>query len=137
MEGRDELRYWDEESIGDRISRLRRERNLSEDKLAAKTGLSIETIIRIEKGVTKAIGEYRDRIADVLGVTEGYLLNGEPYAERATMETVREMREAGQITDEEVRLLRPLISQYIKTRSNAKVPLNHRELESILVVVRG
>ena len=39
---------WDYESVGQRVKRLREDRKLSQKSLALKTGLSEQTINRIE-----------------------------------------------------------------------------------------
>ena len=131
------MAYWDNEPIGCRIARLRQEKNMTQDDLACATELSQDAIAGLETGGIKALGEFRDRLAEALGTTPDYLLNGEPYAQRMSMELVREMLEGGRITTQEERSLRELVRGTVRTRSNAKIPLNQREIDSLLAIIRG
>lgn len=74
-----------EETPGQRIRRLREAAGLSPDELAEKTGLSENTIARIEAGVSRPFGPYLSAIAQALVATEGYIQSGrlEPQDEIA------------------------------------------------------
>jgi transcriptional regulator with XRE-family HTH domain len=61
--------------VGERVRRVRRAQDLTQEKLAARAALSVLTISRLEKGTAKAV--YADTVADLaraLGVSTDYLL---------------------------------------------------------------
>lgn len=67
-----------DETLGDRLRRLRRERGLSQEALAHMVGVSKSQVYLVEKGVTRAPHPGRLRAyAAVLGVTMEYLLHGD------------------------------------------------------------
>ena len=55
-------------AIGDRIREVRRERKLSQERLAELAGLDRQAINRIEQGHASALLDNLIRIADALGV---------------------------------------------------------------------
>lgn len=128
---------WGKESIGERVRRLRLDRGLTQEDLAHKTELSEETINRIETGVTRVLGEFRERIAAALDVSEEYLQNGDSPAERETMHLIAEDRERLAISQTEEPRLKQMASEAIKYRNNARVPLSRLEVEALLMVLRG
>ena len=76
------MNVWDNEDIGKRIKRIREEQSLTQERLGRLTGLSESTINRIETGVTRFLGDFRERIAGALDISEDYLQNGDSHAER-------------------------------------------------------
>lgn len=61
--------------VGERVRRVRRGQDLTQEQLAAKAGLNVITISRLEKGTSKAV--YADSVAALaraLGITSDYLL---------------------------------------------------------------
>ena len=61
--------------VGPVIAALRKERGLSQEDLAEKTGLSRGAIAQIELGYIRSPkGDTLQKIADAFGVTVGYLL---------------------------------------------------------------
>lgn len=55
---------------GEHVARLRRERFLTQDELASKAGVSVDTLYRIEQGRTTSIRNAR-KVAKALGVEPG------------------------------------------------------------------
>jgi len=56
------------------IRRIRRQRHITVEELAAKAGVSSATVYRAERGVHEPTRSTRERIARALGVTPGELL---------------------------------------------------------------
>lgn len=71
-----ELSY---EDIGKRIRRIRENKGLKQDEIAARAGISIQHYGNIERGQTKLSLEALVRIANALGVTTDQLLCGSSY----------------------------------------------------------
>ena len=128
---------WDYESVGQRVTRLREERKLSQKSLASKTGLSEQTINRIEKDATRILGEYADRLAEALQVSNEYLKDGDSHSERQTLKLIDEMRAELGITANERERLAIMACGAIKQRNNARLPLSKVELESLLAIIRS
>lgn len=62
------------ESLGERITRLRKKSNLSQKELADKTNLTEATLSRYENDLREPKGEVIVKIANALDVTTDYLL---------------------------------------------------------------
>ena len=62
--------------IGERLKKARTEKNLTQEKLAEKLDVSIAFLSRIERGSSQINLKRLSQICDILGVTEGYILNG-------------------------------------------------------------
>ncbi len=60
-----------------KLRRLRRQAALSQQELAARAGVTQETISRLERGHTAARGRTLRKLADVLGVEPRELMRGE------------------------------------------------------------
>ena len=63
-----------EETVGQRLQRLREERGLSQEDIGERTGLGLRIIARIEAGTPP--GDFLIPIAEDLGVTAEYLRTG-------------------------------------------------------------
>ncbi len=62
--------------IGERLKKARTEKNLTQEKLAEKLDVSIAFLSRIERGNSHISLKRLSQVCDILGVTEGYILNG-------------------------------------------------------------
>lgn len=62
--------------IGERIKNARRAKNLTQEDLAEKIGVSIAFLSRIERGSSQINLKRLSQICQLLGVTEGQILNG-------------------------------------------------------------
>ena len=58
----------------DEITRLRKAKGWSQERLAREAGISVRTIIRVEQGVSSPTIPILRKIAEALGVTPGDLL---------------------------------------------------------------
>ena len=62
--------------IGERLKKARIENNLTQEKLAEKLDVSIAFLSRIERGSSHISLKRLSQICDILGITEGSILNG-------------------------------------------------------------
>ena len=62
--------------IGERLKKARTDKNLTQEKLAEKLDVSIAFLSRIERGNSHISLKRLSEVCDILGVTEGYILNG-------------------------------------------------------------
>ena len=62
--------------IGKRLKDARRNKNLTQDQLSEKMGVSIAYLSKVETGKIHINLERLSQICDLLGVTEGEILNG-------------------------------------------------------------
>jgi len=62
--------------IGERLKKARISKKLTQEKLAEKLDVSIAFLSRIERGNSHISLKRLSQVCDLLGVTEGYILNG-------------------------------------------------------------
>lgn len=62
--------------IGDRIKRARKEKNITQEVLSEKMGVSIAFLSRIERGTSQINLKRLSQICNILGTSEGEILNG-------------------------------------------------------------
>ena len=62
--------------IGERLKKARTENNLTQEKIAEKQDVSIAFLSRIERGSSHISLKRLSQICDILGISEGSILNG-------------------------------------------------------------
>lgn len=62
--------------IGERLKKARTDNNLTQEKLAEKLDVSIAFLSRIERGSSHISLKRLSQICDILGISEGSILNG-------------------------------------------------------------
>lgn len=62
--------------IGERLKKARTQRGLTQEKLAEKMDVSIAFLSRIERGSSHISLKRLSQVCDILGITEGSILNG-------------------------------------------------------------
>ena len=62
--------------IGERLKKARTDKNLTQEKLAEKLDVSIAFLSRSERGSSHITLKRLSQICDILGITEGSILNG-------------------------------------------------------------
>ena len=62
--------------IGERLKKARIDSNLTQEKLAEKLDVSIAFLSRIERGSSHISLKRLSQICDILGISEGSILNG-------------------------------------------------------------
>jgi transcriptional regulator with XRE-family HTH domain len=79
--------------FGEKITQLKKAKNLSQIALAEATGISRDAISKYERGDAVPSVEYAKRIADVLGVSLDYLAGDEDKEEVLDNEAVKRIKE--------------------------------------------
>ena len=64
-------------SIAERMKRVRRERGLSQERLAEQLNVSRQTVSKWENGLAVPSGDNLNQLGKALGVSVDFLLNGE------------------------------------------------------------
>lgn len=77
--------------IGERVKELRVQRGLTQQQLADKVNLTYVQIGRYERGGTMPGGDALKKLADVLGTTTDFLMNGDQDANTAALLKDREL----------------------------------------------
>ena len=62
--------------IGERLKKTRLEKNMTQENLAEKIDVSVAFLSRIERGLSHINLKRLNQICEILGVSEGYILNG-------------------------------------------------------------
>lgn len=62
--------------IGERLKKARLEKHLTQENVAEKLDVSVAFLSRIERGSSHINLKRLTEICDILGVSEGYILNG-------------------------------------------------------------
>lgn len=62
--------------IGERLKKARTEKGLTQEKLSEKLDVSIAFLSRIERGSSHISLKRLSQVCDILGITEGSILNG-------------------------------------------------------------
>lgn len=68
-------------TFGDRLKKLRKDKNVTQDELAEAIGVTINTVYRYESKNVRPRGSTLDKIANFFGVSTEYLLYGERTSE--------------------------------------------------------
>lgn len=71
----DEKSHYQSE-FGDRLKELRRQKNLSQQEVADKIGMHFTNISRYERGLARPNSETLKKLAEILSVSSGYLIEG-------------------------------------------------------------
>ena len=61
---------------GERLKNLRRQKNLSQQEIADKIGMHFTNISRYERGLASPSSETLKKLAELLSVSSGYLIEG-------------------------------------------------------------
>lgn len=100
-----------------RLKLLRLQRGFSQTELAERTHLSHVHVGRMEKGASQPTADVIRRLAEALGVTSGYLLDGAPgempQPQFADPEFYRKFRELEQLPAEERDVVVKLIDAFL------------------------
>jgi transcriptional regulator with XRE-family HTH domain len=65
-----------QEKVGQRIQRLRAESGISQDELADRVGISLDSLIGMESEKIRPFGPFLEHIAEVLQVKPEHILSG-------------------------------------------------------------
>jgi transcriptional regulator with XRE-family HTH domain len=107
-------------SFQDRLRELRKVKGLSQSQLGEQVGLHYTHIGRYERGVSRPGADTLQRLADTLGVSCDYLLEGSPEdAARADFkdrELLRQFQEVERLPDEDKAVIKRLLDAFLMKR---------------------
>lgn len=106
-----------DEGFAGRLRELRRQRDLSQGELAAKARIHITHVSRYERGHARPSADTLKRLANVLGVTGDYLMEGAPDAAAkarfADRELMRMFQEVETLADDDKELVKRFLDAFI------------------------
>jgi transcriptional regulator with XRE-family HTH domain len=101
-----------------RLRQLRQQRGFLQAELAKKVGLHQNQIGRYERGSSRPSGEALKRLADVLGVSTDYLIDGSTEdaakADFEDRELLRMFKEVERFDERDKEVVKALIDAFIK-----------------------
>ncbi len=102
--------------MGERIALKRKENKLTQEQLAEKVGVSLQTISNIEGGKKAARPENIVKISIVLGITTDYILTG-----KKTVNQLKGITESiSNLEEEEYLAIQKIIMLFIKQKASYK-----------------
>jgi len=105
------------EGFAQRLRELRKNRNLSQTELGRLAGLHYTHIGRFERGTSRPSGDTLKRLADALGVTSDYLLDGAATeaakARFEDRELLKQFQEVEQLPDEDKNVVKKLLDAFL------------------------
>lgn len=105
------------EGFAQRLRELRKQKDLSQTELGKLAGLHYTHIGRYERGTSRPSGDTLKRLADVLGVTSDYLLEGAAdEAARARFEDhelLQQFHEVEQLSDDDKHVIKRLLDAFL------------------------
>jgi transcriptional regulator with XRE-family HTH domain len=87
--------------FGDKMTMLRKQKNISQVELAEKTSISRDGISKYERGDIVPSVEYAKRIADALGVSLDYLVSEDAKEDALDKEAVKRIKDIQKLPAEE------------------------------------
>ncbi|MER2603029.1 MAG: helix-turn-helix transcriptional regulator [Candidatus Competibacter phosphatis] len=105
------------EGFAQRLRELRKSKNLSQTELGQLVGLHYTHIGRFERGASRPSGDTLMRLADALGVTSDYLLDGATHeaakARFEDRELLKQFQEVEQLPDEDKNVVKKLLDAFL------------------------
>ena len=105
------------EGFAHRLRELRKNQNLSQTELGQLAGLHYTHIGRFERGTSRPSGDTLKCLADALGVTSDYLLDGAATeAAKARFEDrqlLKQFQEVQQLPDEDKNVVKKLLDAFL------------------------
>lgn len=84
---------FDQKALGQRVKHLRREKNLTLEKMSSKLNISIDHLNRIELGKRGVSIDLLLDMAELLDVTVDFLVRGTDRTARSTQQLISQIRE--------------------------------------------
>jgi transcriptional regulator with XRE-family HTH domain len=106
--------------FGEKITQLKKAKNLSQIALAEATGISRDAISKYERGDAVPSVEYAKRIADVLGVSLDYLAGEEDKEEVLDNEAVKRIKEIQKLPLSEKEKIYSVVDALIRDHKTKK-----------------
>lgn len=105
------------DGFAQRLRELRKQKNLSQTELGQRAGLHYTHIGRFERGASRPSGDTLKRVADALGVTSDYLLDGATdeaaKARFADRELLKQFQEVERLPDEDKHVVKKLLDAFL------------------------
>jgi transcriptional regulator with XRE-family HTH domain len=105
------------EGFAQRLRELRKHKNLSQTELGALAGLHYTHIGRFERGSSRPGGDTLKRLADALGVTSDYLLDGAAdeaaKARFEDRELLKQFQEVERLPEEDKHVVKKLLDAFL------------------------
>lgn len=105
------------EGFAQRLRELRKQKNLSQTELGQLAELHYTHIGRFERGASRPGGDTLKRLADALGVSSDYLLEGAvdeaAKAKFADRELLKQFQEVEQLPDEDKVVVKKLLDAFL------------------------
>ena len=105
--------------MGLRISKRRKEQNLTQEQVAEKMNVSIQMISNLELGKKAIRPENLVKLCQVLGITADYILTGQ----KMSMDVQSIVNKLSTLADDDIQMVEALIDHFIKTRERQHIPL--------------
>lgn len=105
------------EGFAQRLRELRKQKNLSQTQLGVLAELHYTHIGRFERGASRPSGDTLKRLADALGVTSDYLLDGATdeaaKARFEDRELLKQFQEVEQLSEEDKHVVKKLLDAFL------------------------
>ncbi len=105
------------EGFAERVRALRKQKDISQTELGQRAGLHYTHIGRFERGASRPGGDTLKRLAEALGVTSDYLLEGAPdaaaHAKFADRELLKQFQEVERLPDEDKHVIKTLLDAFL------------------------
>lgn len=105
------------DGFAERLKALRKQKNLSQTELGQLAGLHYTHIGRFERGASRPGGDTLKRLADALGVTSDYLLEGATddaaKAKFEDRELLQQFQEVERLPDEDKTVVKKLLDAFL------------------------
>jgi len=103
-----------------RLRNLRKQRNLSQTELGQLANLHYTHIGRFERGASRPSGDTLKRLADALGVTSDYLLDGATNeaakSKLEDRELLKQFQEVEHLSTEDKNVIKTLLDAFLTKR---------------------
>ena len=87
--------------LGDKITMLRKQKNISQSELADTCKISRDAISKYERNEIVPSVEYAKRIAEELGVSIDYLVSGEEKEEALDKDAIKRIKDIQKLPEDE------------------------------------
>ena len=108
------------QGFADRLRELRKQKELSQTELGERIGIHYTHVGRYERGTSMPNSETLKRIAETLGVTGDYLLDGaSDTVARARLEDrelLQQFQEVEKLEEEDKRVIKVLLDAFLTKR---------------------
>ena len=105
------------DGFAQRLRELRKQKDLSQTELGQLAGLHYTHIGRFERGTSRPGGDTLLRLADALGVSSDYLLEGAPSAVAKARfedrELLKQFQEIEQLSEEDKNVIKKLLDAFL------------------------